>query len=771
MTDNNPLWLAYLWESRGPSPEQQRELQELEDRLRAEGGSGGAEAFLTERARGANAYKARLELGHVFATGGEHAARRWLVAARGSWLSDSNIVKSLELEFQKRIKREHDLRARHGQRMQRTRVRTSLVDGRHPNCLRAIQPAVAWTIYVDETGAEFDGTVDLPTNSNRMGRVVALAVPDGVELPSCSGFHAVERTFAEVDEVLQRVLDAPVGILGCSVSDETARHRYWIGHVLHLVRWTLLQLPVPTDGRKSRVRILIEQRGAYGPQTDLKAIAQALESELAAIDPRRFDGLALDMGFMDKSHPMNGYVDTVAFIWGSSDRSNKDRLRKSQLPGHCFIKATERSLHHLFLALTQGGPLAPADWYALCAAAADDQDDSFLRRELDRLGKALARFPRQWELYLAEVQTRLTGKQYSLAELGSAVAWLQQYADQSQIIPGTLRLLLESSNLALANHRGQVQADLIFRCLEWVGKLEDEASQLAAEALLRMASTMTNNFEFSALQYSVEDWLSKPVAVAGLLNYGKLQSTRGQMHAFSGDPYAAISWFNAAEASFSRLSDPRQVARETHQTGIYEMIARMDALLFSAADEPSAEDEMVLDAIRQLLGNREPEAISRSLSASDQAKRFEHHLWLRAMTRFPRQMAGARAAYLDNRGKWKTGSDHPWPLILAYRAWLLKDAGATAEARSWMEAAVTACLDDNHGVTLEWMALVLGSLAQAIRLRPAGSEGAAETGLRKRLPHAPWPALADFANEAAQGGMPPARIWLHLARCLPFNFH
>ncbi|MBB1492291.1 hypothetical protein H5395_12240 [Paracoccus sp. MC1854] len=771
MTDNNPLWLAYLRESWGPSPERQRELQELEDRVRAERGASGADAFRAERARGVKAYKARLELGQVFDTGGEHAARQWLVAARGSWLSDSKIVTSLELELQGRIKREHDLRARHSQRMQRTRVRTTLVDGRHPNCLRALQPAVSWTIYVDETGAEFDGTVDLPANSNRMGRVVALAVPDGIEFPGCSGFHAVERTFAEVDEVLQRVLDAPVGILGFSVSDDTARHRYWIGHVLHLVRWTLLQLPVPTDGRKSRVRILIEQRGAYGRQTDLKATAQALESELAAIDTRRFDGLALDMGFMDKSHPMNGYVDTVAFTWGSSDWSNKDRLRKSQLLGHCFIKATERSLHHLFLALTQGGPLAPADWYALCAAAADDQDDSFLRRELDRLGKALARSPRQWELYLAEVQTRLMGKQYSLAELGSAIAWLQQYADQSQILPGTFRLLLDSSHLALANHRGQIQADLIFRCLEGIGKLEDEAPQLAVEALLRMASAMTNNFEFKALQDAVEDWLSKPIAVAGLLNYGKLQSTRGQMHAFSGDPSAAVSWFSAAATSFSRLSDPRQVTRETHQTGIYEMIARMDALPFSATSEPTAKDEAVLDAIRHLLGNREPEAISRSLSASDQAKRFEHHLWLRTITRFPRHMAGARAAYLDNRDKWKTGSDHPWPLILAYRAWLLKDAGATAEARSWMEAAVTACLDDDHGVTLEWMALVLGSLAQAIGLRPAGSERAAEAGLRKRLPHAPWSALAGFAGEAAQGGMPPHRIWAHLARCLPFNFH
>ncbi|NEX48235.1 hypothetical protein [Pseudotabrizicola algicola] len=771
MKDNDPLWLAYLWESWGLTPERQRNLQELEDEVRAEGPANRVDEFLARRTKGAKAYIAKQELEKVFSAGGEHAARQWLVDARGAWLRDRDILSSLERKVSDLIKREQNLRGRNNHPKQRSRVRTTLRDGRHPNCLRALHPADSWTVYVDETGVNFDST-ERADNPNLTGRVVALAVPDGVELADCGGFHAVERSFSEVDDVLQRVLDAPVGILGFSVLDDTAQHRYWIGHVLHLVRWTLLQLPIPMDGRKSQVRILIEQRDAYSSQTDLKALAQALESELAALDPQRFKGLALKMGFMDKKHPMNGYVDVVAFTWGSSDWSNKDRLRKSQLQGHCFVKANESSLHHLYLALTRGGPLAPADWYALCAASAEEQDGSFLRRELDRLGKAMARLPRQWELYLEEVQTRLASKQYSLAALGRAIDWLEQYADQSQIIPGTLRLQLDSSNLSLANHRGQIQDELVFRCLEWVNKLEDEAPQLVAEALLRMASTMTNNFQFSALEEIVETWLAKPIAVAGLLNYGKLQSTRGQMHAFSHDPATAVSFFEAAAESFARLSDPRQVARETHQTRIYEMIARMDAVPFDAdGEEASAEVGMVLDSILRLLGNREPEAISRSLSASDQERRFENHLWLRALNRFPRQMAIARAAYLGNREKWKSGSDHPWPLILAYRAWLLKDAGETEEARSHLDAAVRTCLDDDHGVTLEWMALVLSTMAQAIGVPLASSDHAEEDGLRKRLQHAPWEALAEFTAEASNGRITPARIWVHLAKCLPFNFH
>ncbi|WP_417809102.1 hypothetical protein [Thioclava sp.] len=772
MEKTDILWLAYRNEAWGPSPERLRELQALEDGIRAEGSSDRIHAFEAARAKGRRAFEAKKELTKVFHAGGEKAARQWLMETNASCLTDHDIQKSLALEMKNLIDRDHKLQKRKSRRFQKSNVNVRFEDGRHPNCLRTLRSSNCWTIYVDETGSKFDATEKLDATSKQVGRVVALAIPDGVKLADCGGFHAVERTFDEVDTVLQRILDAPIGILGFSILDNTARHRYWIGHVLHLIRWTLLQLPVPNDGQRSRVRILIEQRDAYGPQTDLKILTQALESEVTALDPQRFNNLTLEMKFMDKNHPMNGYVDVVAFTWGSSDWSNKDRLRKSQLLGHCFVKANDRSLHHLFLALTQGGPLASADWYALCAAAADENEGSFLRRELDRLGKTMAHFPKHWEFYLAEVQLRLASKQYSLAELGWAIAWLQRYAGQSQVIPGTLQLQLDSSILALSNHRGQIQDDLLFRCLAWVHKLEDEAPQLVSEALLRMASAMTNNFQFDALQEAVDKWLAKPVAVAGLLNYGKLQSTRGQMYAFSGDPASAVPCFKAASANFSRLSDPRQVVRETRQSGIYEMIARMDSVPFGIeGDELCAEGEAVLESICRLLDNREPEAISRSLSASDQIKRFEHHLWLRAMSRFPTELAGARSAYLDNRGKWRSGSDHPWPLISAYRAWLLRDAGDTDAARSFMDDAVADCLDDDHGVTLGWMALVLETLAQAIDLPLDRRHGASATELRKRLGHAPWEALVEFGTEATQGGMPPARIWAHLTRCLPFNFH
>ena len=773
MQNNDPCWLAYLWESWGPSLERQRELQELEDSIHAEGSLEKINKFKRDRARGKKAFDKKQELGQVYCKGGEKDARDWLHRAKANWLHDRDIETSLNKELEQRIERDQNLQKRHNQQSRKSNVRVTLTDGQHPNCLRTLKPANCWTIYVDETGNKFDTTENMNTTSKHVGRIVALAIPDDVRLDNCAGFHAADRTFDEVDTILQRILDVPVGILGFSIRDETARNRYWIGHILHLVRWTLLQLPVPTDEQGKHVRILIEQRETYDSKTNMKSLTEALEGELAAIDPDRFQDLHLKMGFMDKNHPMNGYVDVLAFTWGSTDRSNKDRLRKSKLNGHCFINANERSLHHLFLALTQGGPLAPTDWYDLCAEVSTEQADSFLRRGIDRLGADMNRFPKHWELYLAEVQMRLASKQYSIIELGSAIAWLQKYADKSQTIPGTLQLQLASSNLALSNHRGQINDDLVLDdCLEWVKKLEDEDPQLVVKTILRMASTTINNFEFNALQEVVDDWLAKPVAMAGLLNYGKLQSTRGQMYAFSGHPDLAIPWFDDAMASFARLSDPRQIKRETHHTGIYKIIALMDSIhLEPDHGRQYAGMETVFHALEQLFDNREVEAISRLLAASGQSGHFEHHLWLRAITRFPMQFVKAREAYLDSRGNWMTGNDYPWPLILAYRAWLLKDADENMEAGSLMKNAIDICLDAEHGETLKLIALVLDTLAQAINVPLANSDEIDKVKLRKRLPHAPWQALTEFSTEARLGQMTRIRIFGHLEKCLPFYFH
>jgi hypothetical protein len=168
-----------------------------------------------------------------------------------------------------------------------------------------------------------------------------------------------------------------------------------------------------------------------------------------------------------------------------------------------------------------------------------------------------------------------------------------------------------------------------------------------------------------------------------------------------------------------------------------------------------------------------PSSISRSMARTTQGERFDHHLWLRAMAYFPIELAEARQVYLQEIRNWQKGQDHPWALIQAYRAWFLCDAGRAEEARRLLEEAIETCRDDEHGLTLLWMAGVLLLLAQALGIDIAldftGPDRRNE--LLARLPHAPHAAFSAFAQDASKAEMGRDRILTHMEACLPFNFH
>lgn len=774
MTDNDLIWTTFLRAAWGPTPEHLRELKEFEeDALNGRRPVGVYLKVVEARAIGEQAYEIAQELKKVFQDRGETAARNWIGERTRSL--DRRIGKNLKHELGKMTKRQQIYHRRRDEPQDKSSVRTSVVEGQHRNSLRQQRSSTDWSIYIDETGSNFDEAArGLSSADKAVGRIVALAVPAGTNLVPTEDFHAADSTSAEVDRILQRVLDTTVGILGFSVQNHTSRHRYWVGHVVHLVRWTLLQLPVPPGNDRCKVRIYIEKRGSFNEQTSLDIVRLTLESELGARDPQRYRHLELDLRFMNKSNPMNGYVDAVAFTWGSPSSASKDRLEKSLLLGHCLIDANETSLHHLYLSLNQHGSLAPGDWYALCTAASSDPEGGFLSRALDRLGHELKQHPGQWQRYLAEVQLRLHSKQYSLPELGNAIAWLEQHADSTQTLPGVLQLQLSSSSLALANHQGRINRENFISCLKWIKQLRDEVPQMACEALLRMSSTLTNNFEFDALDQEIDDWLEEPVAVAGLLNYGKLQSTRGQLLAFRGQAGLALPYFEKSLSNFARLSDPAQVKRESQQTRSYQLIAMTDAALMQQMEsDTNASTSQILAEITQHFGNKQPECISSHIARSAQTDRFDHHLWLRTMVCFPRVLAGAREAYLKNSIHWQSGHDHPWPLIYAYRASLLRDAGKTGPAQKQMGNAIDACLSLDHGPALAWMAEVLRTLALALGLDLRNEHPSREQRehLQKRLPFAPHAKLSTFAHAVSGHPLPHADILAHLTACLPFNFH
>lgn len=767
--DKELIGKSFLYASWGSDkPENRRQLDEIEEEAwsRAARNPGLPDIVAKARRNGELACELAAALLRQLDRAGDAEAEAWIEQACAG--SHERVRGHLQVTLTKWRERRQGLQQRHaGQRAYVSSLQpVELVDGHHPNSLRHLPPASAWQVCIDETGVLFDEQADaLNSTDSKLGRLVALVVPEGVSLPPLArGFHATSAPAHQVDEALQRLLHAPIGIFGFTVQDPAVHTSHWIGHVQQLVRWVLLQLPIEA-GQPCRVDVRIEQNVGYQLRDSLRALAETLEGELRRLDPQRHAGLHLSLSFMDKQHPLNGYVDALAFTWGSQAAESRDRLKKSALVGRCLLRPGDHALERLYMALSSTRPLAPADWYELCSAAASEPAGGLLGHFLARLGERVHERPGIWQGYLDEVRQRQRIKDYHLDSLGHALAWLEHCSPAGLTLPAAQRLQLETARLAAENHRGLVNEQRILTCLQLAGQLRDEAPAEACEAILRLAVSTANNFEFDALRAAIEEWLAQPVAVPGLLNHAKLHSTLGQLCAFSAQPGAAIEHFERALACFARLSDPAQAAREMAQTTSYRLIASMDA--------PDHDPQQLLDALcRHLgaqLGKHDATEISRSLACSGQGLRYPHHLWLRALVTFPDAAGAARASYLQQQKQWQSGDDHPWPLIEAYRAWLLHDAGQARQAGERLQAAIDACADTDNGATLHWMAEVLRALAGALGLEQVEHSSAqAREQLRQRLLHAPHAALAQFASA---GPLARDAILAALRQCLPFNFH
>ncbi len=637
----------------------------------------------------------------------------------------------------------------------------------HPNSLRHLDCSPQWTVLIDETGERFDEQAgELAYSDRRLGRLVALAVPAGIALPTRAGFHAAESTAAEVDEVVGTLLAQPVGVFGFTVHDPVARATSWIHHVITLGRWTLTQLPLAA-GASAQVDVLIEQRAEFGAQLDLSALRDMLESEMRSLSPQRYERLNLNIRFMDKSEALNGYVDAIAFTWGSPTSVSRDRLKKTAWLGHCLLRPSDDALERLYLALHGEGELSAPQWYELCAAAGETADGA-LDDALARLGENLAQGPNYWNRCLSEVRRRMQAKEFSLRDLGLALSWLERWAAPGNSLPAAQQLMLETTRLASDNHRGKVDADRVERCLALADALHDESPAEACEAILRIAVATTNVFDFEMMRATVQSWLTKPVAIPGLLNHGKLQSTLGQIEAFTGNGAGAIACFDRAIAAFQRLSDRAQAKREIAQTNIYRLIAMLDLPVQPAQTLLAELSAHFHAAIRKSA----PVDISRSLAHSGQSWRFSHHLWLRALVAHPATLADARTAYIEQHGAWQDGDGHPWPLIDAYRAWLLRDFGENREAAMRLSTAIEQCASDDNGPALRWMGAVLQTLAVALQIRlPEKTVTDSPQLLQALLPAAPHGALAEFVDRAHDGRCADEDIHAALRACLPFNFH
>ncbi|WP_044414215.1 hypothetical protein [Thiomicrospira microaerophila] len=647
-------------------------------------------------------------------------------------------------------------------------VKLTMHDNHHPNNLRFLPPTSRWTFVVDETGETFnyDDAQQLGYADKKLGRVVCLAIPDYVEnaLPKLNRHHATEASHQQNDEVIQNTINAQVGVFGFTVNDKglDVKSR-WFDAIYQLTRWVVLMTPFDPNS-PTELNFEIEQRGVYTSNYSIQVIAERIESELIAVDPERYKNCKLSMRFIGKDgSPYNGYVDTIAHMWGSKDGLAKERLRRSGLEAHCLMRPDSESIEQFYLNVNQH-ELKPDQWYKMLSSIIDEPRNSLLNTIMDRLKVSLKDNPSLWLSYLDLILERLRAKQYSTKTLGLYLDWLEAARPAEQQLPPMAKLQWLAFQLAQSNHSGRMNVGLIDQAFLLSNQLFDESAPDAMEVSLRIAVAATNAFEYSSVKPLVEKWLTYPVATVGLANYAKLQSTLGQLNAFELNADKSIQCFEGALDSIDKLSDRTQSHRERKQTYTYLLMAQMDANQDGWVANIKAHlfnfETDIKKAMRKLAFNQASNPVE---------LQYLHHLMLRAFVRSPHEFEEYILSYLSHSQVWCSQSEHhPWQWIYAYRGVLLAQNNDTSGAVTEFRNALDLTLDTEQvGVTVQWIGYVILHLADhlGLNLQPEYQARFDQLQLEQTLPRAPHDALTSWrlSNEF--------EIWDGLMQCTPFNFH
>tara|TARA_R110002072_G_C7974114_1_gene535142 strand:+ start:1964 stop:4207 length:2244 start_codon:yes stop_codon:yes gene_type:complete len=674
--------------------------------------------------------------------------RNWIAEACAS--QPGRVVKTVERTLDKNIQFRNRKRAlrQKNQDFKISLPYTPIERGLHPQSLRALSPSKRWEVYIDETGNEFSlQAQSLDESDKNLGRIIALVMPEQTTLPLLGkSTHATELNHAEIEQLLKNLTQSNAGILGATLKTDLHSHS-WIAAVSKLVRWILMMLPIAGP---TLVSFKIENRGEYSDSDSLKALEDNLVDELRRLAPERFRDLNLSLQVIGKDDSYNGYVDVIANCWGSPDETKNRLLKRTGWPGYCLLQSTHLAevdrLYH-----EAGRELEPETWFDICVYIAKEPGHSLFHDLLTQQGERTQCDRRLWQKYLSETRYRIAKKEFDAGSLGRALTWLEQYRPQSERLPGLLDLQMQSAQLAGANHLGHCDIEQVGRVMALANQLKDESAHDACEAALRIAISATNGFDFTSAEPFIESWLEQPIAVPGLLNYGKLLSTIGQLCAFRGEHHKALKYFDSALLQFDRLSDPAQSSSNRQQTNIYKAIVLLDM-------ESSEAKGAVTKIIEQTTGKKGPASI-RQLARSSSPLRFEHYLLLRWLVSHPEETQ-ARQDYLDTIEDWQVHEGHPWMLINAYRGWLLADAYRHDAASIHLQQAADDCSDADDSTLLHWMAHCLYALGVSLELdvdKPARS-----------YPMTPFP--ADRLVELHNAKSTDQRI-LALNTLLPFNFH
>jgi hypothetical protein len=619
-----------------------------------------------------------------------------------------------------------------------------------------MQPSSEWTLLIDETGSVFDETAEfLTTSDGPLGRIVGLLLPKEHDLPPLvKNWHAVEMGIDSIDKSVNAILKAKVGVLGVTVNQlPKAPVERWTFGVQRIIDLVLRLLPF--DDTPTKLTVLIEQRSEFKGGTEWKAIANDSNYRLALSYPERGALISCDITIISKTgSPFNGYVDALAFIWGSQAPHSKECLKLTGLKGTCFLLGDAAAISRYWEWLDRGIMLEGEDWATFLGQPEASQKGSLVDTILQRLGQASQADSSLWQRYLGHTLSHLESKAIDLKVLGRQVEWLECWSPVGKALPPTARLLWLTAKLARANHLGETEQRWLQEMHDLGNALLDENAHLVCRAELNLAVNATNRYDFAIASQILDHWRTLPKAVPGLRYWAQVQSSLGQHAAFCGDNAAAILLFDEALAAFARLSNEVEATREARQTLTYRAIAMMD--------DPSRSDAEVRKAVEMVIGPLSEAAVKLAASVSDEDK-YAHHLLLRWLVQRPD--TAIRTAYIEQRPHWHTDQGHPWPLIQLYRGLLLQ-AGDVTEARRLAMQGFELATSESQGPVL----YLIGACCRAIVADwgEPWQDGEAFLGkIGESLPLA-QPKVATLRNFLVGPSSDPLEL---LKAVLPFNFH
>jgi hypothetical protein len=626
----------------------------------------------------------------------------------------------------------------------------------HPQDVRAQKTSSNWFLIIDETGNVFSQDENLNEIAAKdLGRWVGLLLPeDNHGLKPLANWHAVDKTLAEIDRVVQCVLDANVAVLGLTLEQMPfTTGEQWTSGILAMIDWILRLVPLE-ENVKTKIHVQIENRGDFKKGMEWQALPSDALRRLGQSYPDRASQLELKITIIDKNgSPFNGYVDALAFTWGSPTNASKERLNDTKFLGTCFLEGNAKQIMQCWEWFDRGITIRPADWFALLQQPDSKKVGSLVFTILERLGLTTKNDVALWRSFLNETRQHLDGKAVNLAELSNQINWLDTYAPKSEKMPGKLRLLWLTSKLAHANHLGELEKEWMHEMQYLGNQLIDEDAPLVCWTDLHLAVNATNNYNFPLASQLLSRWKQMPCNVAGLRYAAQVESSLGQHAAFSFNPQQAIEHFNNALALFEKLSDETQKQKEIQQTTIYLAIVEIDY----------SEKSQTRLAIKQALGENLNNVIDTLAISDSENDKYRHHLLLRWLVYCAEESEKVR--YLSHQDNWKNGHGHPWPLIQLYRAVLIHKT----DTRKAIEIALEAyhlTTRQNQGATVR----LIGFCCRLITISWGEQWQEAQIELQTLKLELPMAnshidVLQNYLNTSSTDAL------VMLQKVLPFNFH